>query len=610
MLRAVATDGHRLARVELPLPDGADGMPGVIVPRKTVQEVRRLLDEVEGTVSVALSDVKIRFDLGDCVLTSKLIDGTFPDYDRVIPVANDKLLEVPCKLFAEAVDRVSTISTEKSRAVKLSLDSGTLVLSATSPENGTASEEIEVGYASAPIEIGFNSKYLLDITASRSRAKARSGRPGRRGIADHPAAIRGDLRRSTCSCRCGCDRTQEVTRRSISPGPGPDGPRVAVLRLDLTRFRSYREVRVETDGRPVVWPVRTAPARPISWRRSRSWPRGAACAGRAWPRSTSAARRRGGPLGGRGPAGDAVRRSRHRHRARSHGGLTDRRVVRIDGQAAKGQAALARCLNLVWLTPQMDRLFQEGAAPRRRFLDRLVFGFDPEHAHRVASYDQALRTRSKLLREGSRDAGWLGLLEETMAREGVAVAASRRDIVRALDAAAAEGEAFPVPRIGLDGEAEAWLADMPALDAEERLRAGIRRRTAARRRDRRHLGRPAPGRSDRPPCRHGQGGDRVFDRRAEGPADRERAGPCAAAGGAARRRPGAAARRGRGPSRPDRRAALFERLLDLGGQAWLTGTDPELFEELGPNAHFLTVAEGRVVPARDRPGLKLRREVQ
>jgi DNA polymerase-3 subunit beta len=164
VLRAVATDGHRLARVELPLPDGADGMPGVIVPRKTVQEVRRLLDEVEGTVSVALSDVKIRFDLGDCVLTSKLIDGTFPDYDRVIPVANDKLLEVPCKLFAEAVDRVSTISTEKSRAVKLSLDSGTLVLSATSPENGTASEEIEVGYASAPIEIGFNSKYLLDIT--------------------------------------------------------------------------------------------------------------------------------------------------------------------------------------------------------------------------------------------------------------------------------------------------------------------------------------------------------------------------------------------------------------------------------------------------------------
>jgi DNA polymerase-3 subunit beta len=164
VLRAVATDGHRLARVELPLPEGAAGMQGVIVPRKTVAEVRRLLEEIDGSVVIGLSDVKIRFELGDCVLTSKLIDGTFPDYDRVIPQNNDKLLEVDCKLFAEAVDRVSTISTEKSRAVKLSLERGSLTLSATSPENGTASEEIEVGYDSTPIEIGFNSRYLLDIT--------------------------------------------------------------------------------------------------------------------------------------------------------------------------------------------------------------------------------------------------------------------------------------------------------------------------------------------------------------------------------------------------------------------------------------------------------------
>jgi DNA polymerase-3 subunit beta len=164
VLRAAATDGHRLARVELPLPEGAEGMPGVIVPRKTVQEIRRLLDEADGSVEIGLSEAKIRFELGDCVLTSKLIDGTFPDYDRVIPQANDKVLEVECKLFAEAVDRVSTISTEKSRAVKLSLERGALVLSATSPENGTASEEIEVVYNAAPIEIGFNSRYLLDIT--------------------------------------------------------------------------------------------------------------------------------------------------------------------------------------------------------------------------------------------------------------------------------------------------------------------------------------------------------------------------------------------------------------------------------------------------------------
>ena len=164
VLRAVATDGHRLARVDVPLPEGAKGMPGVIVPRKTVMELRKLLDETDQAVRIELSETKIRFDFGDGVLTSKLIDGTFPDYDRVIPAGNDKILEVATKLFAEAVDRVSTISTEKSRAVKLALDHGSLVLSATSPENGTASEEIEVGYQHGPIEIGFNSRYLLDIT--------------------------------------------------------------------------------------------------------------------------------------------------------------------------------------------------------------------------------------------------------------------------------------------------------------------------------------------------------------------------------------------------------------------------------------------------------------
>src|SRR6266481_2582990 len=163
-LRAVATDGHRLARVEMAAPAGAVGMPGVIIPRKTVGELRKLIDETEQEIGVTLSETKIRFTFGDAVLTSKLIDGTFPDYDRVIPTGNDKVLEVNCKEFAEAVDRVSTISTEKSRAVKLSLDRGTLTLSATSPENGTATEEIEVRYGSTPIEIGFNSRYLLDIT--------------------------------------------------------------------------------------------------------------------------------------------------------------------------------------------------------------------------------------------------------------------------------------------------------------------------------------------------------------------------------------------------------------------------------------------------------------
>jgi DNA polymerase III subunit beta len=164
VLRSVATDGHRLARIEMVLPEGAAGMPGVIVPRKTVLELRKLVEEGNDEVQVALGDTKIRCAIGEAALTSKLIDGTFPDYDRVIPTGNDKMLEVPCKEFAEAVDRVSTISTERSRAVKLAIDRGTLTVSATSPENGTAIEELEVRYQNTAIEIGFNSRYLLDIT--------------------------------------------------------------------------------------------------------------------------------------------------------------------------------------------------------------------------------------------------------------------------------------------------------------------------------------------------------------------------------------------------------------------------------------------------------------
>jgi DNA polymerase-3 subunit beta len=169
VIRAVATDGHRLARVEIVLPEGAAGMPGIIVPRKTVLELRKLVEESEDEIQFSLSETKIRFDVGNATLTSKLIDGTFPDYDRVIPTANDKVLEVKCKDFAEAVDRVATISTEKSRAVKLAIapgaNGGSLAVSATSPENGTAVEEIEVRYLSEPLEIGFNSRYLLDIAA-------------------------------------------------------------------------------------------------------------------------------------------------------------------------------------------------------------------------------------------------------------------------------------------------------------------------------------------------------------------------------------------------------------------------------------------------------------
>jgi DNA polymerase-3 subunit beta len=164
-LRAVATDGHRLAQVELPLPDGAAGMPGVIVPRKTVSEIQRLIDAMEDEIAIELSSGKIRLTVGDVVLTSKLIDGTFPDYGRVIPANNDKELIVDKTDFEAAVDRVSTVSSERGRAVKLSVTSGRLVLSVTNPDSGSATEELEVEYNSEPLDIGFNSRYLLDIAA-------------------------------------------------------------------------------------------------------------------------------------------------------------------------------------------------------------------------------------------------------------------------------------------------------------------------------------------------------------------------------------------------------------------------------------------------------------
>ncbi|MBE9604006.1 DNA polymerase III subunit beta [Acetobacteraceae bacterium H6797] len=167
VLRAVATDGHRLARVEEALPDGASGMPGVIVPRKTVNEIRKLAEETPDEIAVQLSDTKIRFTFGTVQLTSKLIDGTFPEYERVIPKANDKILRVGKGEFAAAVDRVAAISSERSRPVKLSIGQNHLLLTAISPDQGQAQEELDdgsVSYDSTPLEIGFQARYLKDIT--------------------------------------------------------------------------------------------------------------------------------------------------------------------------------------------------------------------------------------------------------------------------------------------------------------------------------------------------------------------------------------------------------------------------------------------------------------
>ncbi|MDZ7588067.1 MAG: DNA polymerase III subunit beta [Parasphingorhabdus sp.] len=164
VLKAAATDGHRLARVTMARPDGAEGMPDVIIPRKCVAELRKLLDENgDKPVQIDLSASKIRFTLGSAILTSKLIDGTFPDYSRVIPTGNDKLLKIDPRSLYTGVDRVATIATEKTRAVKMAFDHDKVTLSVTSPENGTATEEVPGDYSSDPFEIGFNASYLKDI---------------------------------------------------------------------------------------------------------------------------------------------------------------------------------------------------------------------------------------------------------------------------------------------------------------------------------------------------------------------------------------------------------------------------------------------------------------
>lgn len=164
VLRAVATDGHRLARCETPAPNGAEQMPGIIIPRKTVGELQKLVDDPDVAVTVELSESKIRFTIGAIVLTSKLIDGTFPDYQRVIPTGNDKDMIVDRQTFADAVDRVSTVSSERGRAVKIALADGQMTLTVNNPDSGSATEELAVDYSADPMEIGFNARYLLDIT--------------------------------------------------------------------------------------------------------------------------------------------------------------------------------------------------------------------------------------------------------------------------------------------------------------------------------------------------------------------------------------------------------------------------------------------------------------
>ncbi|UCH76215.1 MAG: DNA replication/repair protein RecF [Rhodospirillales bacterium] len=273
----------------------------------------------------------------------------------------------------------------------------------------------------------------------------------------------------------------------------------------------------------------------------------------------------------------------------------ERRTIQIDGKAARGQSALAEHVSVLWLTPEMDRLFREGSYGRRRFLDRLVYGFDPAHAGRVAAYEQAMRDRSRLLQEGTADGTWLSVLEDDMAARGVAISAARLDMVRRLDRALATSDGtFPGVALAVTGTVEDWLAEIPALAAEDRLKEALR----ANRRLDAQTGTTAAGphRSDL----------EAWHLPRKMPADRcstgeQKAMLIAIVLAEARLQ---SVERGVAPLLlldevaahldEDRRAALFDEICELPGQTWMSGTDEALFEALGRRAQRYAVADAAV----------------
>lgn len=171
VLRGVATDGHRLARIDAPLPEGAQGMAGVIVPRKTVEQLRKLLDGAD-VVRLSVSQTKIRAEIGDLTVASKVIDGTFPDYSRVIP-RGGSVMQADADELSRAVDRVSTVSSERSRGLEFALSEDRLILTCRTPDGGSAVEDLTVGYEGEQIKVGFNGRYVAEIMSQIDSGDAR-----------------------------------------------------------------------------------------------------------------------------------------------------------------------------------------------------------------------------------------------------------------------------------------------------------------------------------------------------------------------------------------------------------------------------------------------------
>ena len=375
-----------------------------------------------------------------------------------------------------------------------------------------------------------------------------------------------------------------------------------MARLSITDFRCYRFQRLETDERPVVLTGpngagKTNLLEAVSFLVPGRGLRGASLASvaRRVPDDPEAAPERSWAVAGILRTRDGIVEI-GTGRDSTAGGR-ERRLVQIDGRRATSQTALASVISAIWLTPQMDRLFLEGATARRRFLDRLVFGVDPKHASRVAAYDHALRERARLLRDSTAgrppDPAWLSALEETMAAKGVAVSAARRDLAVRLAEFCGEIEApFPMAEVKADGTVERWLDDGPALAAEERLRAAL---SASRREDAERGGAAVgPHRGDLA-VQSAESGLPAADCST----GEQKALLISLLLANARLQ---AAERGATPlllfdevaAHLDavRRAALFEEIRTLGAQAWLTGTDRSVFEPLRGHAQFVDVESG------------------
>jgi DNA replication and repair protein RecF len=391
--------------------------------------------------------------------------------------------------------------------------------------------------------------------------------------------------------------TDTVTQ--ISPSAEPVAAATGVVRLMLTDFRNYDHLRLETDLRPVVLAGANgagktnilealsylAPGRGLRGVRLSEAGRRAPAedVGRPWAIAADVET----PVG-------SVRLGTGLEPA-----ATDRRAVHIDGKSARGAAALAQYVAVTWITPALDRLFTDTPGARRKFLDRLVTALDAEHASRCAAYDQALRRRTKLFRDGVTDAAWYEALEDTLCRYGVAIAAARRDVVNRLNAALrAEDGPFPAARIGLSGFVDDCLEESAAVDAEDALRDALQ---ASRRYwpgDGEPPPAPGPNRSDvivtmlktaRPAAECSTGEQKallISIVLAHVKLQTETSG----------RAPLLLLDEVAAHLDPDRRSHLFGRLIESGTQTWLTGTDLAVFTEFGNAAQFLTVANGTLKP--------------